>query len=195
MQQTQQKKALVPIAQSFEEIEAVTIIDVLRRAGVDVTVASIMGKSHSLAIKGSNGITIVCDNHLQDVIDQDFDLISLPGGMPGAQHLSDCQILIEKLKKQQQQDKYLSAICAAPAIVLQKHGFLNDQVAGTAHPSIQDKLTNKSLINDDLNVAITGKIITSKGPGTAIEFTLELINKLFNQKKALEIAKKLVFKK
>lgn len=78
------RKILVPLAPSFEEIEAITVIDLFRRIGADVTVASILSKSEGLVVKGANGIPVVCDRNLEEVINDDYDLISLPGGMPGA---------------------------------------------------------------------------------------------------------------
>lgn len=85
-----QRKVLVPIAEGFEEIEAITVINLFRRAGAQVTIASIMPKLSGLSIHGATGITIVCDSHLEDVVDNDYDLISLPGGLPGATYLSEC---------------------------------------------------------------------------------------------------------
>jgi len=111
------RKILVPLAPSFEEIEAITVIDLFRRIGADVTVASILSKSEGLVVKGANGIPVVCDRNLEEVVNDDYDLISLPGGMPGAQHLSDCEMLIKRLEKQRTNDKYYAAICASPFIV------------------------------------------------------------------------------
>ncbi|KAL4445511.1 hypothetical protein ABPG74_004585 [Tetrahymena malaccensis] len=187
------KRILVPLAPSFEEIEAITVIDLFRRIGADVTVASILNKNEGLVVKGANGIQVVCDRHLDEVVNQDFDMIACPGGMPGAQHLSDCQILIERLKKQREQDKYYAAICAAPYVIFEKHGFLNSQIAGTCHPGYADKLSNKSKV--DQEVVVTGKCVTSKSAGTAMDFGLQLLRLLYSEQKVLEVLKKLAYRK
>ncbi|KAL4445512.1 hypothetical protein ABPG74_004586 [Tetrahymena malaccensis] len=188
-----QKKILVPLAPCFEEIEAVTVIDLFRRIGANIIVASILNKSEGLVVKGANGISIICDKNLEEVIDEDFDMIVCPGGMPGAQYLSDCQILIQKLKKQKEQDKYYAAICAAPFVIFEKHGFLNSQVAGTCHPGFADKLSNKSQAN--LDVVVSGKCITSKSAGTAMDFGLQLLKLLYPEQQVQDVLKKLVYTK
>ncbi|EAS07827.1 DJ-1/PfpI family protein (macronuclear) [Tetrahymena thermophila SB210] len=188
-----QKKILVPIAPCFEEIEAITVIDLFRRIGADIIVASILNKSEGLVVKGANGIQIICDKNLEEVIDQDFDMIVCPGGMPGAQYLSDCQILIQRLKKQKEQDKYYAAICAAPFVIFEKHGFLNSQVAGTCHPGFADKLANQTKVN--LDVVVSGKCVTSKSAGTAMDFGLQLLRLLYPEQQVLDVLKKLVYTK
>ena len=115
------KKVLVPIADGTEEIEAVTLIDVLRRAGVQVTVASVS----ALQVTASRGVKLVADKLIADCKNEPYDLIVLPGGMPGAEHLRDCTALIALLKAQQQGGKLYGAICASPAVALAPHGLLD----------------------------------------------------------------------
>jgi protein deglycase len=175
------KKVLVPIADGTEEIEAVCIIDTLRRASAEVTVASVSGK---LQITASRGVKLVADVLIADCSDKVYDLIALPGGMPGATNLRDSKELAKILKHQQQQGRLYSAICASPAVVLEHHGLIGDRKA-TCYPSFVKELKNPA----DLRVAADGTLVTSQGPGTAIEFALKLIELLFDKAKAAEIAK------
>ena len=114
------KKVLVPIANGSEEIEAVCIIDTLRRAGLEVTVASVA----DVQIEASRGVKIVADASIGDCAGQTYDAIVLPGGMPGAEHLRDSAPLVEMLKKQKDAGRLYAAICASPAVVFQHHGLL-----------------------------------------------------------------------
>lgn len=173
------KQVLVPIANGTEEIEASTIIDVLRRAGADVTVASV----GSLQVTASRGMKLVADITIADCANQAFDLIALPGGMPGAEHLRDCELLIELLKNQKAAGKLYAAICATPAVALAPHGLIDDKRA-TCYPSLQDQLPKPS----NERVVVDGNCITSQGPGTAMEFAVELIAQLYGQAKADDVA-------
>ena len=175
------KKVLVPIADGTEEIEAVCIIDVLRRAGDDVTVASVDG----LQITASRGVKIVADCLIYDCLTTDYDLIAVPGGMPGAERLSDADAVVRLLQGQQRKDRLIAAICAAPAVVLETHGLLVNHRA-TCHPSFSDRLSNPSDIGS--RVVVDGNVVTSQGPGTAIEFALTLVELLFGKEKAEEVA-------
>ena len=175
------KNVLVPIAESIEEIEAVCIIDTLRRAGAQVTVASI----GNLTITASRGVKLSADKLLADCAGQEFDLIVLPGGMPGAEYLRDNQQLTDMLKNQNLQGKLLAAICASPAIVLAHHGLLDDRKA-TCHPATVDKLICKEKSNE--RVVTDGNCITSQGPGTTLEFAIELIRQLFGDERADKVA-------
>ena len=179
------KKVLVPIADGSEEIEAVCIIDVLRRAGADVTVASVDG----LQVTASRGVKIVADTLIADCAGIAFDLIALPGGIPGAEHLRDSVELIRLLRRQQAEGRLCAAICASPAVVLHHHGLLGGRKA-TSHPSFIDRLENRE--RADSRVVVDGNLITSRGPGTAIEFALKLVELLFGSEKAAEVGKPMV---
>ncbi|MHC4553026.1 MAG: DJ-1 family glyoxalase III [Planctomycetota bacterium] len=173
------KQVLVPIADGTEEIEAATMIDVLRRAGAEVTVASV----GELQVTASRGMKLVADIKIADCANQSFDLIALPGGMPGAEHLRDCELLIDMLKDQKAAGKLYAAICATPAVALAPHGLLEGRKA-TCYPSLEDKLPQAS----NERVVTDGNCITSQGPGTAMEFAVELIAQLYDKTKANEVA-------
>lgn len=175
------KTVLVPIAESIEEIEAVCIIDTLRRAGAKVTVASV----GDLSITASRGVKLVADKLIGDCSNEDFDLIVLPGGLPGAEYLRDCDVLTDMLKKQTRQEKLFAAICASPATVFSHHGLIGDKKA-TCHPSLADKLICKEKL--DRRVVTDGNCVTSQGPGTALEFAIELVRKLFGDEQAVKVA-------
>lgn len=176
------KKVLVPIADGVEEIEVVTIIDTLRRAGAEVIVAAV----NNLQITAARGTKIIADKPLSSCIG-DYDLIVLPGGMPGTEYLRDNAQLIDMLKKQRNANKLYAAICAAPVIVLQHHGLLGGLKA-TCYPGLWNQLKNKS----EARVVVDKNCITSQGPGTALEFTIKLIELLFDVEKATQISKSLV---
>lgn len=182
---------LVAIADGSEEIEAVCVIDVLRRADINVTVANCM-PTDTLLITASRGVKIQADCHIKDCVDQSFDLIVLPGGMPGAKHLYECLPLTGLLQKQGNNNQWRAAICAAPAVVLAQHGWLAG-VKATAHPSFHDKLTGAQVNKTAAVVIDQGhKLVTSQGPGTALDFALTLVEVLLGKEKAQSIAQPMV---
>ncbi len=176
------KSVLVPIADGTEEIEAVCVIDVLRRAGARVTVASVMDE---LQVTASRGVKLVADTRIVDCADQTFDVIALPGGTQGAEHLRDSEALTKMVKQQQVEGRLYAAICAAPAVVFQHHGLLAGKKA-TCHPAFVEKLENKEAAEN--RVVVDGMCVTSRGPGTAIEFALKLVELLFNDEQAQKVA-------
>jgi 4-methyl-5(b-hydroxyethyl)-thiazole monophosphate biosynthesis len=175
------KKVLVPIADGCEEIEAVCLIDTLRRAGIEVTVASV-GR---LQVIASRGVKLVADALIADCTHQTYDCIALPGGMPGAEHLRDSAELIAMLKKQKAAGRLYAAICASPVVALQPHGLL-DGIRATCFPSVRGTL-NPALASDE-RVVVDGHCVTSQGPGTAIEFALKLVELLVGPQKAKDVA-------
>ena len=179
------KHVLVPIADGTEEIEAVCIIDTLRRAGVTVTVASAGG----LQITASRGTRIVADTTLDSCASQGFDMIAVPGGMPGAQNLSQSPALAGLLRKQKEAGLWIAAICAAPAVVLQAHGLL-DGIKATCHPAFQKQLSPAHLSRD--RVVVDGHVITAQGAGVGLEFALTLVEHLAGRDKKNEVAKAMV---
>ena len=183
------KQALVPIADGSEEIEAVTIIDVLRRAGVEVTVASV-GVGKTKQITAARGTKIVADSFIADCADKAWDLIAIPGGIEGADHLAASEILDQLLRSQAQQGKFYAAICAAPAVVLGSKGLLADKTA-TSHPRFYQSLIAKE-VDTESRVVVDGNCITSQGPGTAIDFALELVEQICGIVKREEVASPLV---
>jgi protein deglycase len=175
------KKVLVPIADGIEEIEVVCIIDTLRRAGAEVTVASI----GALQVTGSRDVKIVADVTIANCADVVFDAIVLPGGMPGAEHLRDSAALVTKLKEQKASDRLLAAICASPAVVLHHHGLLKN-VRATCYPAMQSQLDTNQVSSD--RVVVHGQCVTGQGPAVAIEFALKLVEMLFGLAKAKEVS-------
>lgn len=175
------KKVLVPIADGTEEIEAACIIDALRRAGAEVTVASV----DKLQVTASRSMKLVADTLIANCAGQTYDCIALPGGMPGAEHLRDSTELIAMLKKQKATGRLYGAICASPAVALQPHGLL-EGVRATCYPAMRGKL-NPAYVSDE-RVVVDAECVTSQGPGTAIEFALKLVELLFGPQRAKEVA-------
>lgn len=167
------KKVLVTLAPGFEEIETVTVIDILRRAGARVTVAGTVEG----ALKGSRGVTVIPDTLLDEVKDDEFDLVVLPGGQPGTDNLKKNPTVKGILKKMAQEEKRIGAICAAP-VVLDSAGVLKDRTV-TSHPSVKDALGGLNYSEE--RVVVDGNIITSRSPGTALEFALKLVEILFGE--------------
>ena len=181
------RSVLVPIADGSEEIEAVTLIDVLRRAGAEVTVASCAADGR-LEITASRGLHIVADLAIDQCRVQEFDLIVLPGGLRGAENLRDCAALVEMLKQQKSAGRCYGAICAAPQLVLAHHGLLDDRQA-TGHPAFQNQLPNA---RPEERVVVDGNCITSQAPGTALVFALALVELLYGSEKRWQVAAPMV---
>ena len=183
------KNVLVPVADGTEELEAIAIIDVLRRAGAIVTIASVSGHRQ---ITTSHGVVLVADALMDDCVDLDYDLVVLPGGIPGAENLRDSSALIELLKHQRDKDRLYGAICASPALVLEHHGLLRNHQA-TCHPAYVEQLSNKDQVTS--RVVVDGNCITSQGAGTAVDFSLALVEQLFGRKLRNEVAASMVLPK
>ena len=177
------KKALVILADGVEEVEAVSVIDLLRRAGIDVTTSSIAGET----VTGSHDIIIHADTQIDQIKDIDFDMVILPGG-PGTKNLRDSDKVIDMVKKQNLNGKYVAAICAAPT-VLNKAGILKGKSI-TSFPAEEKSFTDSSYFYK--NVVVDDNIITSRALGTALDFALKLIEILSGRKKADEVAEKIL---
>lgn len=177
---------LVPLAQGCEELEAITIVDLLRRASINVVTAGLDKEP----VKASRGTIIIPDKHIDEVLDDDFDMIVLPGGLPGADHLDNDPRIRKLLVNTAEQGKYITAICAAPK-VLASTGLLNNKNA-TGYPGVLDKTKVEGLKLLDSPVVKDGKIITSRGPGTAMDFALTLIEELSGKEKRDEVEAGLV---
>lgn len=181
---TSQNKVLLPLADGFEEIEAITIIDVLRRAELEVTVA---GLSASNVAQGAHGVAVGVDANMDDVNLDDYSAIVLPGGLPGATNLRDDQRIVNALKTMAATGRITAAICAAP-IALVAAGLLDDaSVRATSYPGFRDSLGAAEVVHDQ-SVVTSGNIITSAGPGTAMDFGLALVARLAGPEKAAEVA-------
>ena len=185
------RPVLVPIAQGCEEIEAVTIIDTLRRAGANVTVAACTSDG-SLDVEASRGIKLTADAHIDQCSDKNYYMITLPGGMPGAANLRDSETLIQLLHEQQQTSRWYAAICAAPAVVLAHHSLL-DNVRATCYPSFFDQLEGAlPQPSDPIVVDQKNKVITAQGPGNAMGFSFALVDALYGKDTYRPIAKQMV---
>lgn len=172
-------RVLVPLAPGFEEIEAVSIIDVLRRAGLEVVTAAVPEAGETAAperVTGSHGIALHADARLDVLQPQDFDALVLPGGEPGTTNLAASPHVQECLRAFARADKPRAAICAAPR-VLAAAGQLRDLEA-TSHPSVEPILRRAGASYRQDRVVRAGRILTSRGPGTALEFSLELLRVL-----------------
>jgi 4-methyl-5(b-hydroxyethyl)-thiazole monophosphate biosynthesis len=163
-------KVLVPLAEGCEELEAVTIIDLLRRAGIEVVAAGLKPG----IVKASRGVQLMPDMTLDEALHGHYDMVVLPGGMPGAAHLKADARIIGLLKKMAGGGQYTAAICAAP-MVLAEAGILNGKQA-TSYPGFLDGLPGVAV--STATVVQDGKVLTSRGPGTAMDFALTLIEVL-----------------
>lgn len=168
---------LVPLAPGCEELEAVTVIDLLRRAEINVTTASLDNEP----VRASRGTVLLADQTLDDALQQDYDMVVLPGGLPGADHLDKDPRIQELLRKMANSEKFTAAICAAPK-VFASAGLLSGKRA-TSFPGVLEKLDlpNTTLVKE--TVVTDGKVITSRGPGTAMDFALALIETLVGKER------------
>ena len=179
-------KVYVFLAEGFEEIEGLTVVDLLRRANIETEMVSVMeGKQ----IKGSHGIKVTADSMFADVDFSDADMLVLPGGMPGTLNLGNHDGLCELLKKHYEEGKKIAAICAAPSVFGQL-GFLNGRVA-TCYPGFEGKL--EGAIVCAAKVAVDGNVTTAKGMGAAIDFSLKLIEQLTSKETAAEISNGIIY--
>ena len=172
---------LVPLAPGCEELEAVTIIDLLRRAGINVISVGLDDQP----VRASRGTVLIPDTNLDAVMQHEFDMIVLPGGLPGADHLNSDPRIHRLLKQMAAANKYTAAICAAPK-VLASAGLLNGKRA-TSFPGSIDGIETRDMMYEKQAVVIDGKVITSRGPGTAMDFALTLIELLAGKHKRDEV--------
>lgn len=179
------ERILIPLAEGFEEIEAITIIDTLRRAGLDVVTAGVK----SASVVGAHGIEVKADRTLDQLEQESFAMIVLPGGMPGTSNLAEDARVLRLVRSMRAQDKYVTAICAAPT-VLAKAGVISG-VPVTCYPGFETKLGD-ARFEQGKRVVKSGKVITSRGPGTALEFALALVEELHGATKAGELREAMI---
>lgn len=175
------RKALVLMADGCEEIETVTVIDILRRASIAVTVAGLTGRE----VQGANGIRLLPDTSIDHVRSEDFDLLILPGGSPGVERLRKDRRVLDALHKASKAGKKIAAICAAP-LVLEDAGMLAGKKA-TSYPSVRADLHPREYSQEP--VVVDGDLITSRAPGTALRFSLKLVEELLGKEKSEEISR------
>ena len=180
------KRAVILFAEGYETVEALLVVDLLRRGGVEVTMASI---TEDEFVRSSHGVNVEMDAVLGEVDVLDYDAIILPGGMPGTKYLNEYQPLRDLLADFYKKGGKVAAICAAPT-VLTSLGFLEKRKA-TAYPSCMEGLAGAERSLE--SVVVDGNVTTSRGLGTAVDFALSLIGQLLGEKKADEIAESVVY--
>lgn len=179
-------RACVFLADGLEEIEGLTVVDILRRAGVDTRTVSITDER---TVTGSHQIPITADCCMGETDFSDAELLVLPGGMPGTRHLEACRPLTELLLRFAEEGKKVAAICAAPS-VLGKLGILDGKKAA-CYPGFEEELKGAKVVYDQ--VVCDGNVTTSRGMGTAIPFALELVRQLVSEEKAQELSKGIIY--
>lgn len=182
------KKVYIFLADDFEDIEGLTVVDLMRRAGIDISTVSI---KDTREVKTSHGISMFTDLIFTDTDFSDGDMLVLPGGMPGTRHLSEYHPLIQLLEDFNSKGKMIAAICAAPS-VFSRLGFLKGKNA-TSYPSFKETLVNDGVCYLEDSVVTDGNVTTSRGLGTAVDFALCLISRLEGKEKAEEIADSIVY--
>jgi 4-methyl-5(b-hydroxyethyl)-thiazole monophosphate biosynthesis len=179
------KKALVILADGFEEIEAMAPIDILRRAQIEVTVAGLA----DIKVKSSRGVNVIADKKFNET-DLNFDALVLPGGGAGAKNLAASSALKTVIVDMNKSGKVIAAICASPAVVLAPTGILKGKTA-TCFPGMEDAFGSETKFQAR-NVVVDGNLITSRGAGTSIEFALSIVEKLCGKKEAEKVSKAIV---
>ena len=178
------KKVMIPLAEGFEEIEAVTNIDVLRRAGLEVITAGVEKKE----VEGDHGLKIEADLLLDEVEINELDAIVLPGGMPGADNLKNSDKLLWLISELDDREGLIAAICAAP-MVLDKAGVIKDKNA-TSYPGFGEKMPSCNYHEE--RVVRDHNVITGRGPGVAMEFALEVVRYLIGHEKVDELKEAMI---
>lgn len=181
-----EKKVYVFLADGFEEVEGLTVVDVLRRAGADTVMVSVTGRKQ---VEGSHGIPVLADALFEEEDYAEADLLVLPGGMPGTLNLKAHKGLTELLGDFDRKKKYIGAICAAPSI-LSELGMLAGRTA-CAYPSFEESLRCARVVREP--AVVDGHIITGRGMGAAVPFALKLTELLFGKEKAEELAVSIVY--
>lgn len=180
------KKVYVFLADGFEEIEGLTVVDLLRRVQADVTTVSIMKEN---LIHGAHGIDVVADKRFEELDFEDGEMLVLPGGLPGTTYLGEHEGIVELIRKYDQEGKYIAAICAAPRI-FGRLGILEGKKA-ISYPAMEEELKGAEIVRDP--VVVDGHVITSRGMGTAIDFALKMIALLFGEEEAEKQAASIVY--
>lgn len=178
------KRSYIFLATGFEEVEAIATVDVLRRAGMEVTVVSI---SKDRVVTGAHGITVAADVVMAGADFSDADWLICPGGLPGAKHLADDHALTTLLKEHYAAGGRIAAICASPAMVLAPLGILKNRKA-TAYPGFEATLTQNGAEATGERATIDGNVITGNGPASTFAFALAIVSETLGEAKAREVA-------
>ncbi len=172
-------KICVPLAEGFEEIEAVSLVDVMRRGGIEVVLAGVNGE----LITGANGITVKADTDIKYVVADELDMVVLPGGWGGTHVLAENETVQQLLRDMKAKEKTIGAICAAP-FALKEAGVLSERY--TCYPSVEEQIGPEGY-TDKEKVVIDGNVMTSRGPGTAICFGLAIVRKFVGEETYLQL--------
>lgn len=175
------KSVVVFLAEGFEEIEAITMVDVLRRVSIECDTCSIVEDKYY--VTGAHGIEIKADKNINDINSKEYDCLILPGGMPGSENLKQNNVVIKMINEFNKENKIIGAICAAP-IVLEEAGILSNKKV-TSYPGFEKMLGDCNYIEDI--VVEDGNIVTSRGPATALQFSLKIVEKLIGIEKSNEL--------
>lgn len=181
------KKVYVFLADGFEEIEGLTVVDLLRRAQVEVKTVSIMEEA---MIHGAHGIDVMADCMFKEADFADGDMLVLPGGLPGTAYLGEHEGLAELIRQYDREERYLAAICAAPRI-FGRMGLLEGRKA-ISYPAMEEELKGAQILRKP--VVVDGHFVTSRGMGTAIDFALQMVAVLVGQEEAEQLAESIVYR-
>lgn len=180
-------KVLLFLADGFEEVEALTVVDYLRRKGIVVDTVSI---TEDKKVKGAHGVIVISDKLMSEIEEIDFyDGVIIPGGLPGATNLRDSEKVVDIVKRLDENNKLTAAICAGP-IVLQKSGIIKDKKI-TSYPGFEEELKDGNYTEE--NVVRDGNVITARGPALAVDFAIEIIEYLLGEEKAKELKKDILY--
>lgn len=182
-------KAYAVVANGSEEAEFIVVVDLLKRAGIETVFVSI---EKDKTIIGSHHIKLVADLTIEETDMNDADIIFIPGGMPGSERISTCSKFVEILKQKNIEGKIIAAICAAPSVVLARHGITDGKLA-TCYPGFEGELVSANYSCQD--VCLSDNIITARGLGCAFEFALTIIEKVYDSEYALSISRSIVLDK
>ena len=180
-------KVIIFLADGLEEVEALTVVDYLRRVNIEVDMVSITDENQ---VKGEHDVKVITDKVIRDVNASDYDGVVIPGGMPGASNLRDSEKVIEIVKSMNEDTKMIAAICAGP-IVLDKAGIIKGKKV-TSYPGFEDQLKDASY--EETSVVKDGNIITSRGPALAVDFALEIVKYLLCEKRVEALKKDILYK-
>jgi len=170
------------LADGFEEVEAMTVVDVMRRAGMQVITMSIYDAPEAI---GAHGVTVVADESFDPEMLEDAEWVVCPGGMPGASNLAENESLCEILKERNDKDEYIAAICASPSVIFGPLGLLDGRSA-TCYPGMEGGMEGAVVVDD--HVVVDGNIVTGKGPASAARFALAIATITMGEDVAAEVA-------
>jgi protein deglycase len=180
-------KTAVLFAEGFEEIEAIAVVDIIRRAKIECTMVSVTGEK---IVSSARAISVITDKNIEDINFEEYGVIILPGGMPGTKNLAENKMVEEVILKFKAQNKILAAICAAP-MIYGNLGLLKGEKA-VCYPGCEDSLKGAEVSKD--RVMVSNQFITSRGAGTALEFGLKIVETIKGKEEAENIAKAIILK-